>query len=940
MPVEFKNKQIVIDGEAKFRFGGEVQHYRMPAGIWRDRLEKVAALGIDMVGCYFGWNFHSPAPGVYDFTSPDRDVAKFLDELERAGLRLNARPGPFLCNELDLGGFPAWLLGRDKNWRIGEAGHLRNCAEWYRAIDSVLAPRQWPAGPVAMYQIENEHFHGDRALYEGLRDAARSDGITVPLVSNGGGSVYRAGATEITDAMDMYTNLHDSWRWRGWFSMLYRLLPPEAPMMILEFRAGHHPGWGTPIMDEFRFPSEWMLSMTRMMIALGANFVNPFVICGGPSPVTLNADHTSTNYGEDAPVNHWGGLTVRFYGYRLLVAGGNAVAAELGESRPAYTESWGTDNARVEALFRRGPRGMFLFPINNSADAETVMLTFDGRTLGPVTLRPRSSQMLVADLPLPGGHRLDFSSFELMRLRRLDNGAELIVHAPAGTAGHLSIDGQRLDFVAAPDVQQFFPVPGVTVFVIDRTTAERTWILPDGRALFSNLALLRPDGVSGEIEADRPFRYTILENGNLLNRVREFPEPPTAGFEISEPDFSAGLDRWLTDGTGFTAAVPWAANAVGDPDEYVWRNEFEVSGPLPETLEFPAVVSSETTFFLNGERLGVFPARRGPGFFDFSDYRMAFDVRGKIRAGRNELAVSCNVYGRHNHGRPIYAGLRVAPGLGTPRTLELPHWSETLDDTRMFHFTELEKAPPELDGIGWTRELDLSRVNSWPDDNLETGWCRARHYRTTAALPPEFRNGPLLLDFGPTNWGVLYVNGRYAGEFGSDNGGVIAVGDPAGAAELHLQVVLVNYMMGKTTHLDRIPKLLRYDRLLTGGWTAAKIGDVRPWCARTAQAPAARQLKIGYDVTVRLPGAEFAYPVYVELDDNWRRHAVLFWNGRPFARYADVGPDRRFHLPEDWIRPGSNRLEIELDGYAADAVPGKLRFGFYERKRKIELRSL
>ncbi|MEI8195318.1 MAG: beta-galactosidase, partial [Phycisphaerae bacterium] len=129
--VQLKNKSVMIDGVPHVIFSGEMQQYRLPASEWRDRMEKTAALGLNGIGVYAGWNFHSPEPGVYDFTG-DRDLGKFLDEAHRVGLKVLARPGPYVCNEWDLGGFPGWLLREDScDWRTAEPSHLEYSREWY-----------------------------------------------------------------------------------------------------------------------------------------------------------------------------------------------------------------------------------------------------------------------------------------------------------------------------------------------------------------------------------------------------------------------------------------------------------------------------------------------------------------------------------------------------------------------------------------------------------------------------------------------------------------------------------------------------------------------------------------------------------------------------------------------------------------------------------------
>ena len=70
MSVDFKNKSIIIDGIPTYIFSGEIQSFRLPYDQWKDRLEKMKAMGLNTIGTYFVWNFHSQAPNQADFTTP------------------------------------------------------------------------------------------------------------------------------------------------------------------------------------------------------------------------------------------------------------------------------------------------------------------------------------------------------------------------------------------------------------------------------------------------------------------------------------------------------------------------------------------------------------------------------------------------------------------------------------------------------------------------------------------------------------------------------------------------------------------------------------------------------------------------------------------------------------------------------------------------------
>ena len=77
--VSFDKYSLMLDGRRTFIWSGEFHPFRLPSpGLWRDVLQKMKATGYNAVSVYFDWGYHSPAPGVYDFTGV-RDMDRLLD---------------------------------------------------------------------------------------------------------------------------------------------------------------------------------------------------------------------------------------------------------------------------------------------------------------------------------------------------------------------------------------------------------------------------------------------------------------------------------------------------------------------------------------------------------------------------------------------------------------------------------------------------------------------------------------------------------------------------------------------------------------------------------------------------------------------------------------------------------------------------------------------
>ncbi len=74
----FDRYSIIVDGGRVVLWSGEFHPFRLPSpSLWRDVLQKMRAHGYNTVSVYVSWNYHSPAPGSYDFTGV-RDLDLFL----------------------------------------------------------------------------------------------------------------------------------------------------------------------------------------------------------------------------------------------------------------------------------------------------------------------------------------------------------------------------------------------------------------------------------------------------------------------------------------------------------------------------------------------------------------------------------------------------------------------------------------------------------------------------------------------------------------------------------------------------------------------------------------------------------------------------------------------------------------------------------------------
>jgi len=180
---------LQIDGERLVVWSGEMHPFRLPnPTLWKDILQKMKASGYNTVAFYFDWGYHSPKPGVYDFTGI-RDMDLLLEQAAEAGLYVIARPGPYMNAEVTRGGFPTWLATLPGRARTDAPEYTAAADEWLTHMNAILSRHQLTdgGGTVIAYQIENEldlTSPSHQRYMQHLHDKVRADGITVPVFHN------------------------------------------------------------------------------------------------------------------------------------------------------------------------------------------------------------------------------------------------------------------------------------------------------------------------------------------------------------------------------------------------------------------------------------------------------------------------------------------------------------------------------------------------------------------------------------------------------------------------------------------------------------------------------------------------------------------------------------------------------------------------------------
>ena len=119
-----------LDGRPFKIVSGSIHYFRVVPEYWRDRLEKLKAMGCNTVETYIPWNMHEPRKGEFCFDGM-LDVERFVGLAKELGLWVILRPSPYICAEWELGGLPPWLLKEDgMRFRVYYPPYLQHVREY------------------------------------------------------------------------------------------------------------------------------------------------------------------------------------------------------------------------------------------------------------------------------------------------------------------------------------------------------------------------------------------------------------------------------------------------------------------------------------------------------------------------------------------------------------------------------------------------------------------------------------------------------------------------------------------------------------------------------------------------------------------------------------------------------------------------------------------
>ncbi len=689
-PISHSRRGFVIDGQPSFLLIGSAFYFRMDPGDWKDRLKMLKACRFNAADVYMPWNFHEPQEGRFDF-SGRADIVRYLELCQELGLYVYLRPGPYICNECDGGGLPAWLnVKPGLRLRQNEAQYLGYVERYLHEVNERVRPFLYTnGGPIVMYAIENEldffHCEDPHGYMSALRDMVKADGIDVPITACIGERTQIFRATGLAEDVIPSPNIYTGKNVERMASHTWRTL------------RAHRFADGTPMHDQPMLVTEMGRNQRslRRITAGGFNGLGPFNFFGGSQPGRY---HGVNNWGDLTYISStvdFGGMvsfngtpTEHFFDARRFAGMIQAFETQWLDTEP--TSSWDggpvCDNPKLGVHEDEAEHGRVYSRVTLNEQSGFVFLhnSTDEPQVGKVRFRrgqdafPRQSELAVSSgydhivaVGLSLSHvglsmRLDYSTAEVCGLARTESGVVMRVCGEPGTQGEIAIS-----------------LDSETAVVVVGFDGERVELSCAGEVLIVETLSRGDAGREGLGELPR-----MGEAGSLLGGdwTQAAVTPPTMG----EPQ--AG-DLLPLESLGVLQGAGW------------YDLTFET------TTEASAIMlgsaSDLVSAWLDGEPLGTFRA---------TGESLALRPKAGVPAGRHTLMLRCEIWGHPNFDDARWPACRI----GSTRGLAGP---VSLDDEPVaftWRFVAESDALPEEgepvdrltvgqgEQVAWSRTLDAA----------------------------------------------------------------------------------------------------------------------------------------------------------------------------------------------------------------------------------------
>lgn len=749
--VTFNKDCYCINGEPTWLLSGEMHYFKMTRGDWRRRLVQLKCAGFNTVSVYMPWNYHELTEGEWDF-SGDRDVEHFLALAAELGLFVVARPGPYICNEWQAGGLPAWLSAKPGiRIRTKDPLFLSYMDKWWERIAPIIKRYELGCGgAVILAQVENEYGHygeGQEADYVyHLRDGLRKHGVSVPIINCDSFINFARLKPGVFEGINMCCNfggdgLRNLQRARG--------MQPDAPLFVTEYWIAAFDWWGRN--GSAVYGDDRALNGALEIAAGGASGLTAFVFAGGAHfgywhgrSICSDANFMTTLYGPGAPILDDGLFSEKYQLFKNRLSP-LCISAFAGTGMPEVEE---TQPGLLKAV-RKGPDMTCEFMLNRSKEQISIADTEKDQACVDMSIPAGAVQWRVRNLRLPGGAILKQTSLELFAVE-----PALVVYGDASADAWLDLDDRRLQVrVPADDAPALYRHAELDVLVLNRDAVARCWRIEIPGA--ATAVLGGPDRIEDASVAGGKLRLKVssqaktsvwrLLNHGVVTERPSYQEPvPSQKVSLESVRISHSLPEIapdFDDSAWFTHKQPRPMAVFGHGHGWAWyRTAFKVKDAGPQTIIFSGA-DDRAHAWVDGQYIGT----RGWG----SNH--GWHLMPNLAKGTHTLSMLVENLGMFN------SGAEFDIPLGEPKGVYGPVWL----NGKEIRGWRMRSGLGEGEGIdSWN--LPGDRIDQEPETGKVEGpaWIAAEF-----SMPAGF-DGAVRLELGANaEKGSCWVNGHNVGRY-------------------------------------------------------------------------------------------------------------------------------------------------------------------------------
>ncbi|NP_001265904.1 beta-galactosidase 5-like precursor [Cicer arietinum] len=305
--VTYDRKAIIINGQRRILISGSIHYPRSTPEMWEDLIQKAKVGGLDVIDTYVFWNVHEPSPSNYNFEGR-YDLVRFIKTVQKVGLYVHLRIGPYVCAEWNFGGFPVWLkYVPGISFRTDNGPFKAAMQGFTQKIVQMMKNEklfQSQGGPIILSQIENEYGPQGRAL--GAVGHAYSNWAAKMAVGLGTGVPWVMCKED--DAPDPVINSCN-----GFYCDDFSPNKPYKPKLWTESWSGWFSEFGGPVPQR---PAQDLAFAVARFIQKGGSFFNYYMYHGGTNfGRSAGGPFITTSYDYDAPIDEYGLLREPKYGH-------------------------------------------------------------------------------------------------------------------------------------------------------------------------------------------------------------------------------------------------------------------------------------------------------------------------------------------------------------------------------------------------------------------------------------------------------------------------------------------------------------------------------------------------------------------------------------------------------------------------------------------------